>query len=365
MRKRAPTNQARKRKLAFAKKLGQAPGSVDYLEKEGVLPCVVSLFDYDKDSLHETVFQSVSDSPKYARQHEKLWLNVSGIPDADSLQEIGKRFKLHPLVLEDIVNTYQRPKLDDYDDFLYVVLRIFDFDTQDHKVTSEQVSLVLGHNFVLSFQERSTGLFAPVRERLRKQGNLLSKLDSGGLLHALIDVIVDHYFVVVESVAEEIEELEESIISAKNTKAIGDINHYKREVLSVRRAVWPTREVINSLQQRPHFLSSEVQRYFRDISDHAVHVLDMLDASREQLSGMLDIHLSTVNNRLNAEVRVLTVITTLFAPATLVTGFFGMNFHYIPWLDRSDGWLLSLALILAAGFSLIAMLFLQRWMARR
>ncbi|MFT4171671.1 MAG: magnesium/cobalt transporter CorA [Rhodocyclaceae bacterium] len=352
----------RKRRVPYAPKVGRPPGSIDYVGEIKVENPTITLFDYDAEALTEVTFKSIGDSRQYKRQHDRLWLNVHGLHDPEVMREIGARFGLHPLVLEDIAHTQQRPKIDDYGDYLYVVLRAFTYDTQTHDAASDQISLVLGKGFVLSFQERPTGLFNPVRERLRKDGGMLRRAGMDALLHALIDVIVDKYFVVAEAISDDIECLEDQIMDASAAHPISAINHYKRETLQVRRAIWPTREVLNTLlRQQGTFLKEETQLYFRDIYDHTVHIIDQLDALRDQIGDLLDIHLSTVSNRLNAEVRVLTVVTTMLAPATLVTGFFGMNFQHLPFLNAPGGWEISLVFILIAGLALVALLYWLRW----
>ncbi|MDP5240764.1 magnesium/cobalt transporter CorA [Uliginosibacterium sp. 31-16] len=357
--------KATRNRTFYASKAGQAPGSIIHVGEIKVDQTSFSLFDYNADSLREITFDTLEASRQHQRQHRLIWLNVHGVHDPRVMEEIGKRFKLHPLVLEDIANTRQRPKLDEYEDYVFIVLRAFRYDSVQHDASSDQISLVLGRDFVLSFQERSSGLFDPIRNRLRKGIGNLRSAGPDGLLHALIDAVVDQYFVVVEAMSIDVEELEENLLAGADRHSIEDINHFKHETLEIRRAVWPLREVLNSVQRTPTgLLLPETQLYFRDVYDHTVHVIEQLDSLRELIGGLLDIYLSSVSNRLNAEVRMLTVVTTVFAPATLLTGFFGMNFHYIPWLDAQDGWLRVLALIVAAGLALIIALFWRRWWVR-
>lgn len=349
----------------YASKVGLPPGSIVHVGDIKVDQTSFSLFDYDADNLREITFDTLEASRRHQREHRVVWLNVHGVHEPQVMQEIGRRFQLHPLVLEDIANTCQRPKLDDYGNYSFIVLRTFRYDSAQRDASSDQVSLIVGRDFVLSFQERPSGLFDPIRARLRNNIGVLRKTGPDGLLHALIDVIVDQYFVVVEAMSNDVEDLEDGLISGTGRHSIEDINHFKRETLEIRRAVWPLREVLGNIQRLPAgILSSDTQLYFRDVYDHTVHVIELLDSLREQIGGLLDIYLSSVSNRLNAEVRMLTVVTTVFAPASLLTGFFGMNFHYIPWLDRHDGWLLVILLILAAGLGLITALFWRRWWIR-
>jgi len=358
-------NRKSRPKRSYASKLGLAPGSIVHVGDVMVAHAHLSLFDYDETELKEMSFDSLDASREYHRQHRWIWLNIHGVHEAVVMEEIGRRFNIHPLVLEDIANTQQRAKLDDYEDYCFMVLRHFRYESDQHDASSEQISLIVGKDFVLSFQERSSGLFDPIRNRLRKNNSVLRNGGPEALLHALIDTIVDKYFVVVESLAIEVEDLEESLIAGTRQHSIEEINHFKRETLELRRAVWPLREVLAGLMRTPGAIErKESELYFRDVYDHTVHVIDQLDSLRELIGGLMDLHLSSVSNRLNAEVRMLTVVTTVFAPATVITGFFGMNFRYIPLLESSNGWLVATLMVLVAGFGLIIALFWRRWWIR-
>lgn len=356
---------ARKSRNTYAPKAGLPPGSIVHVGDVKVDQTSFTLLDYDAENLREITFDSLESSRQHQRQNSNIWLAVHGVHEAPVMEEIGRRFKLHPLVLEDIANTQQRPKLDEYGDYFFVVLRAFRYNHEARDASSDQISIVVGKDFILSFQERASPLFDPIRNRLRKGTSSLRSAGPGAILHALIDAIVDQYFVVVEAMSQDIEDLEDNLIGGRGTHSIEDINHFKRETVEIRRAVWPLREVLSAVQRlSTSMLSHEIQLYFRDVYDHTVHVIEQLDSMRDMISGLLDIHLSSVSNRLNAEVRMLTIVTTAFAPATLLTGFFGMNFHYLPWLERHDGWELVVALIVAAGIGLIIALFWRRWWIR-
>ncbi len=353
------------RKRSYSPKVGQAPGSIVHVGDVKVDHTQLSLFDYDASDIKELSFDSLEASRQYHRQHQWIWLNVHGVHESAVMEEIGRRFKVHPLVLEDIANTRQRAKLDDYEDYVFIVLRNFRYESEQHDADSEQISLVVGKDFVLSFQERASGTFDPIRTRLRKNNSILRSGGPEVLMHALIDAVVDKYFVVVESLATEVEDLEDSLVTGTRQHSIEEINHFKRETLEIRRAVWPLREVINSLLRTPGALErKESELYFRDVYDHTVHVIEQLDSLRELISGLMDLHLSAISNRLNAEVRMLTVVTTIFAPATVITGFFGMNFHRMPLLEDPGGWLYASIAIAIAGLMLIVALFWRRWWVR-
>jgi magnesium transporter len=278
------------------------------------------------------------------------------------MAEIGRRFNLHPLVLEDILNTDQRPKIDEYGDYLFVVARFFDYDDKTMTVSSEQVSIVVGRRFVLTFQEKPTGNFNPVRDRLRQDRGPIRHSGADYLAYALLDNIVDRYFAVLEGLGERVEELEEELMRQPSTRVLGTLHHLRREATILRRAVWPLREVINGLTRSNHFFSPEVQPYLRDIYDHTVHVIESLEAIRDLIAGLLEIYLSTVSNRVNREVRVLTVIALIFMPSSLLAGIFGMNFKMMPLLDNADGFFLIIGLMVTVAATLAFVFWRRKWL---
>ncbi len=364
MRKRSEKRLSKSR-TNYTTKAGRPPGSIVHLGEIKVTQPDITLFDYGSENLTEVTFRSIDESRHYPRAQDTLWLNVHGLHDTRVMEEIGRRFGLHPLVLEDVANTQQRAKLDEYDGYSYVALRTFRYDADTHDAISDQVSLVLGKNFVLSFQERPSGLFEPTRNRLRQAGSSLRHGGAAALLHALIDAIVDQYFVVVEALSADVEVLEDQLLAGKAKRPTEEINHYRREIQEIRRSIWPLREVLASLQRLPgSHLTSDTQLYFRDVYDHTIHVIEHLDALRELIGSLFEIHQANVNNRMNAEIRMLTVVTTIFAPATVLTGFFGMNFQHMPWLAQPWGWQLVAALMAGLGTLLITALFWRRWWVR-
>jgi len=321
---------------------------------------------YGPDSLDEVQFTDLEASRHYHRDRQNqpvLWLNVHGLHQADVLSEIGQRFKLHPLVLEDILNTDQRPKVDDYGDYLYIVTRFFEYDPQTLTVSSEQVSLVLGPDFVLTFQERPTGNFDPIRERLRQGRGLIRKQLADYLAYALLDVVVDRYFTVLEQIGDRTEQLEDELMQKATPMVLQTLHQLKRETLNLRRAVWPLREVISQLARNDnHFFQPVTLPYLRDVYDHTVHVIESLEAIRDLIAGMLDIYLSSVSNRLNQEVRALTVVAIIFMPATLISGIFGMNFHAMPLLENPVGFYLALGFMVMIAVSLSLVFWRRRWL---
>lgn len=284
------------------------------------------------------------------------WLNIYGLQDPALLSAIGSRFGLHPLVLEDILNTDQRPKLDEYGDYLFIVAHVYT-GLRGGRLESDQISIVLGRGFVLTFQERPTGTFEPVRARLRTPRTPVRSHGADYLMYSLLDTLVDRQFVLVEHLSDEAERLEDVILGkAARTRTLYAIHELKRQLTEVRRKVWPLRELVHVLQRNPGgLLAAETVLYLRDIYDHTVHVIDSLEALRELLASTLDIYLTTVSNRVNREVRMLTVIATIFMPAALVAGIFGMNFEQMPLLDAPHGFAFAIGLMAGIAVVMLAL----------
>jgi magnesium transporter len=321
-----------------SRKAGLPPGTLVHLgpQKEG--PVKITLFDYDTNNFIEQEIRDVQECYPYRDKPSITWINVDGIHKTGIIRDLGKNFGLHPLSLEDIVNTNQRPKLEDYGDYLYLVLKMLHKNKQGDGVIVEQVSLIVGNNFVLSFQETVHGdVFDPIREQIRSGKGRLRKMGADYLAYALIDTIIDYYFVVLETLGEKIESLEEETATNPNQKTLRNIHVLKRDMLFLRRAVWPLREVLTGLGRCPGLISDSIALYLRDAYDHTIQIMDTIENYREMLSGMLDIYLSSINNRLNEIIKVLTIITTIFMPLSVITGLYGMNFKNIPGAEAPQG----------------------------
>ena len=350
-------------RLSQAAKVGLAPGALIHVGERKTEQSTITLIEYGDADLIEYCFTSIRQARAYAPRLPVLWLNVHGLHEPEVMAEIGRRFNLHPLVLEDILNTNQRPKIDDYGDYLFMVARFFEVDGDNHQIGSDQVSLILGRNFVLSFQERPSGRFDPVRDRLRKDRGQIRKLGADYLAYSLLDAIVDRYFTILESIGERTEELEDTMLERPKPGLLQAVHQLKRETLSLRRSIWPLREVINSLTRADdRFFRAETRPYLRDVYDHTVHAIESLEANRDVISGMLDIYLSSVSNRVNQEVRALTVVAIIFMPATLISGIFGMNFKTMPLLDLPDGFLVAIGMMATVAITLSIVFWRRRWL---
>ncbi len=346
-----------------SQKVGMAPGALVHLGERRTARPDITLFEFDAGSLLEKRFQSVAESRGYDRGKGTLWLNVHGLHEPEVMAEIGRRFNLHPLVLEDILNTDQRPKVDDYGDYLYIVARFFEYDTASATISSDQVSIVLGDDFVLTFQERPTGTFDPLRDRLRGDKGQIRRLGADYLAYSLLDTLVDRYFTILEQLTERTEAIEDLLLLKTTPALLKEIHDIKRETLVMRRAVWPLREVVNSLTRADQrFFKPATQPYLRDVYDHTVHVIESLEGIRDLIAGMLDIYLSGISNRVNMEVRILTVITTLFMPAALIAGIFGMNFRHMPLLEDNEGFFIVLSMMGTIALVMGTVFWRRRWL---
>ncbi|MCX7156221.1 MAG: magnesium/cobalt transporter CorA [Rhodocyclales bacterium] len=351
------------KRLSQAAKVGLAPGALIHLGERKTEQPTITLIEYGDAELAEYCFTSIEEAKAYQPRLPVLWLNVHGLHEPTVLAEIGRRFKLHPLVLEDILNTNQRPKIDDYGDYLFMVARFFEIDSESNQINSDQVSVILGRDFVLTFQERPSGRFDPVRERLRQDRGQIRKLGADYLAYSLLDAIVDRYFTILESIGERTEELEDMMLERPKPGSLQAVHQLKRETLTMRRSIWPLREVINSLTRADdRFFRPETRPYLRDVYDHTVHAIESLEANRDVIGGMLDIYLSAVSNRVNQEVRALTVVAIIFMPATLISGIFGMNFKVMPPLDWPNGFLIAIGMMVAVATTLSVIFWRRRWL---
>lgn len=302
----------------------------------------------------------------HTRGGKKLWLNIHGVHDVNTIKQLGDIFKLHPLVQEDILNTEQRPKIDEYEDYIFLETQSFLYDKENLSMDSEQVSFILGKNYLLTFQERSTGSFEPVRNRMRASGAHIRELGVDYLAYALLDSVVDRYFSVLEEVGEASEALEDKLLANPTNAELHTIHQLKHVTVELRRAVWPLREVINSLTRNENaYFAKATIPYLRDIYDHTVSFIEALESIRDSLSGMMDIYMASVSQRVNLEVRALTVVAMLFMPATLIASIFGMNFEHMPWLKEVNGFWWAVSLMLTIALIMVAIFWRRQWLTSK
>jgi magnesium transporter len=321
------------------KKVGGSPGTVEFVGERKVEEVGITLIDYDGSRFEEKTMETIEETFPYLDSPGKTWINVDGLHDTEILERLGVRFGIHPLVLEDIVNTHQRPKMEDYQDYLYLVFYMLLHGGDGHQILGEQISLVLGPNYVLSFQEKTGDIFDPVRDRIRKGKGRIRRMGVDYLAYALLDAVVDHYFVLLEKFGEAIEGLEEELVEDPGPELLQRIHDLKREMIVLRISVWPLRELLSGLERvESKLVRKETGPFLRDVYDHSIQVIDAVESFRDMISGMQDLYLSSVSNRMNEVMKVLTIIATIFVPLTFVAGIYGMNFQHMPELGWKWGY---------------------------
>jgi magnesium transporter len=328
-----------RRQKKVSQAAGQIPGALIHIGDKKVDKAKVSLIGYNESGINEEKVTDLHSLRSQLKNENNLWLNVDGISDTEAVKKIGDVFNLHPLMLEDIVNTAQRPKFEDYGEYIFIVLKMIYFDNSKNEIHSEQVSLVLGNNYCLSFQEEVGDIFNPIRERLRNKKGRIREAAVDYLLYCLIDSIVDSYFIILEKLGDNIEGMEDELIKKPTSNTLSFIYRLKREAAFLRRSVWPLREVISSLERdESSLVKKSTLVYLRDVYDHTIQVIDTIETFRDMLSGMLDMYLSSISNRMNEVMKTLTIMASIFIPLTFIVGIYGMNFKYMPELDKSWGY---------------------------
>jgi len=340
------------------KKVSSAPGTLEYTGESRTERVRIRLIDYRDEHLEEREIEELDALAPYRDSENVTWMNVDGLHDTAILERLRDRLGVHPLVLEDIANTQQRPKLEDHGEYLFVVTRVFSVDDSGH-LSSEQISFLLGKSSVLSFQEVGGDVFEGVRERIRNGKGRLRHHGADYLLYALVDAIVDSYFVVLEQFAERLETLEEEIAANAQPEQLRKIHEYRRELILLRKHIFPMREMVSGLKRTESELVKEDTHVFiDDVYDHVIRVMETVDSYRELLSSLQDLYLSSISNRMNEVMKVLTIIATIFVPLTFVAGIYGMNFEVMPELGWP--WAYAVFWVVIAGITGAMLAFFRR-----
>jgi magnesium transporter len=343
-------------------KSGLPPGTLIHIGDRIDRGVKVSVTEYGDRVFQEREIGTLGECPDFSDTSLTSWINIEGLHDIDLINRMGECVRLHPLVLEDILNTDQRPKVEDYGDYLYIVLKMFR-NGKKGEIVPEQVSLILGRNFVVSFQEGITGdSFDPVRERLRNGQSRIRTMGADYLAYCLMDAIVDGYFSVLENMEDRIEGVEQEVVSDPSSDTVRNLYSLKRELIFLRKGIWPLREVLAAMTRRESKLISDpVEIYLHDVYDHIIQVIDIIEVSRDMLSGMLDIYLSSTSNRLNEIMKFLTLIATIFMPLSFLTSLWGMNFRSMPELNLRWGYPAALAIMASVAISMVLWFRKKKW----
>jgi len=323
----------------LSKKAGMPPGTLHLDGEPPAGPVRITVMDYDAEHIEERTVGAIEECFPYRDTETVTWINIDGLANTEVIEKIGRHFSIHPIILEDLLNTDQRPKMEDLENYLYLNLKMLMLPEGSKEIRVEHVSLIIGKNYLISFQEDIGDVFDPVRERIRKEGGRVRKSGPDYLAYALIDNIVDNYFVVMEKIEEWVETLEEELVINATRESLQKINRLKKDMLFLRKAVWPLREMILALEREESpLIREDTHIYLRDVYDHAIQVIDTLETFRDMVSGMIDIYLSGLSYRMNEIMKVLTLIATIFIPLTFVAGVYGMNFRYMPELGWEYGY---------------------------
>ncbi len=317
-----------------SKKIGLEPGTLVYTGEKPSGEIKIVLINYSESQITGKDLKNIEESFSFINQSTITWIDIRGLNNIQMIEQIGKNFNIHPLVLEDILSTNQRPKINEYEDYAFIVLKTFDYCEEEKIINSEQISIIFGKNFLISFHEGSGKLFDAVSNRLQNNKARIRKSGTDYLAYSLIDTVVDNYFNILEKIGEEIENVEDELITNPQPENLHSIHRLRREMILLRKSVWPLREVINIMERGETVLIKKTTGIFlRDLYEHTVQIIDTIESYRDMVSGMLDTYLSSVSNRMNEVMKVLTIIATIFIPITFVAGVFGMNFKHMPELD--------------------------------
>ncbi|UCD48735.1 MAG: magnesium/cobalt transporter CorA [Phycisphaerales bacterium] len=359
----AKTPRTARKGRTRAKKAGLPPGTLIYTGEKKVESVRITVIDYDQQHYDEKQIRSVEECASFIATPTVTWVNIDGLHDVGVIEKLGRAFDFHPLILEDILSTRQRPKFEDYEKDVFIVLKMLSYSDEQQSVEAEQVSLILRANVVISFQERVGDVFESVRDRLRNSRGRIRKLGADYLAYALLDAIVDSYFGILENVGDKIELLEDELVSDPEERTLQAIYRLKREMIFLRRSIWPLRELINGIQRSESDLIGESTGvYLRDVYDHTIQIIDTIESFRDVVGGMLDTYLSSISNRMNAVMKVLTIIATLFIPLTFVAGIYGMNFEHMPELKWRYGYAGVWAVMLVTAILMLVFFRRKKWL---
>jgi magnesium transporter len=346
-----------------SKKAGMAPGTLMHIGERKMETVRMTVIDYDADSFQEEQVSRIEECFAFKATPTVSWINVDGLHDLSIIEKVGNHFDVHPLVLEDILNTGQRPKYEDMEKNIYVVLKMLRYDDQSQTILSEQVSIVLASNYVISFQENIGDVFEPIRDRLRNAKGRIRKMSADYLAYTLIDAIVDNYYSILEKLGEKVELLEEELMEHPAEKNLKQIHDIKGELVFLRKSVWPLRELVNGMDHsESSFINETTGIYLRDVYDHTIQVIDTIESLRDMVSGMLDIYLSSISNRMNVVMKVLTMMATVFIPLTFVAGIYGMNFKYMPELQWKWGYFAVWAVMITISICMLIYFKRKKWL---
>lgn len=343
---------------------GSIPGTIEYIGKERIEKVTIEVIEYDESTFTKvTKAKTVSELQDHLEHPGIKWIQVTGVHNSEILREIGQQFNIISLDLEDIANTTQRPRIEERDDYILLVFKILQLNAENQEVTIEQVSLVLGANFVISFHETTPNDFETLKSRILSSKGRIRKMKSDYLAFAIIDIIIDHYFTLIEGIGDNIEEIEEQLIAGPGQEIQEAIYKTKRRLGYVKKTIWPAREVLNQVYNSDHhLLNEETRMYFRNNYDHTIQIIETLESLRDLTSGMMDLYLSTVSNKMNEIMKVLTIFSAIFIPLTFFAGVYGMNFKYLPELEMRYGYFIFWGIMIVITAFMLLFFRRKKWL---
>ena len=341
--------------------IGAPPGTLFYNGEVRNEPIKITLIEFNETEYFEDEYYDIEDCISHVKPNMIKWINVGGIHKPELVEQIGKIYNIHPLTLEDIVHIDQRPKFEDYEHYVIAMMKMISYSSQ---VDSEQLAIILLENTVISFQEPHGGdAFDIIRNRLRTAKGRVRKLGADYLAYALMDAVVDCYFTCIEKIGDKVEEIEEDIINDSDKKSLLELYHLKREMIYLRKQVWPLRDMINNMiRSETQLINSSTDIYLRDLSDHVTRIIDTVETYRDLLSGIMDIYLSTNANKMNEVMKVLTIMSSIFIPVTFIVGVYGMNFENMPELKSQNGYYFVWGIMLSVIGGLLFYFKKKKWM---
>ena len=352
-----------------SKKAGLPPGTPVHIGEKKVETVRISVIDYDEKNFETRELERVEECFPYKEKATFTWINVDGLHNTSVTQDLGMCYGWYPLIVEDILNTNQRTKMDIFDDYLFISLKMLTFNHGENKLDVEQLSLIFGENYVITFQETQGDIFDPLRNRIKNSKGKIRKAGADYLAYALLDSVVDNYYAVLEGIGEVIEDIEEELVTNPSPDTLQNIHELKRELIYLRKSVWPLREIISGLQREETQLIKEATNiYLRDLYDHTIQVIDTVETLRDMVSGMLDVYLSSISNRMNEIMKVLTIFAVIFIPLTFIAGIYGMNFNTekspfnMPELNWYFGYPFAMGIMVAVGVGMLFYFKKKKWL---
>lgn len=355
--------KVKKKKRAY-KASNLPPGTMAYKGKKNSLETVIDIINYSNQTFTKIDCNNVEDGFHFEGNEQVTWININGLNNIEDIEKLGTHYNLHPLTLEDIVNTSQRPKLEEFQNYIFIVFKMLYFKNDD-ELQYEHLSMVVGSDYVLTFQEADGDVFDDLRERIKAAKGRIRSQGSDYLMYAILDAIVDNYFTVIEAIGDKIEDLEASIFEAQSDDSTkpSQIQLLKQEVLKIRRSIFPLREVINRLEKSENTIINEKsQSYIRDLYDHIIQVNEAIDLYREMVWSLMDMYMTIISNKMNEVMKVLTIIATIFIPLTFIAGLYGMNFTYIPELQYKNGYFILLGVMVLLFIMMLIYFRRKKWL---